>query len=1320
MNNGLLFLGALLVAILAALFAVPNFVDWNSYRGVFEEEASKVLGREVRVGGSVNLKFLPVPYVRFEKVRIANLTGQTGEPFVRADSFTMWLSGPALLRGVFEASQIELEKPVLTLSVDDKGIGNWTRLELRPGDLPFVPRDVALRAVQITDGAVSLYNAASERVATVDGIDGDLSADSLTGPFRFKGSVSWSGTEHDVKFATDVPGSDGAFALKLAARADRSPSVFMLDGRVSNLNDKTTFKGRWTGKIQVPGVDKGPTIGKGPPLLDLKSDVTADGLGAKIRNLALTLDNAAAPQTIAGSAVATWTASPRLDLVLNSKWLDIDWLAGAGQGSASFAKLQQLALGLMQSVAGETTASAKINLEQVKIGGENAGGLSVDADRQGSVTHLKTFKISLPGGSRLDLAGDLKTRRGKFSFAGNGFIGGSSFGRFKAWADKSGIPLDIDADGPYSAAGKLDIDDKRFFLTAASGDISGRALAGEFKITHDDRERLDVTLQAEDLDTHQVFPKIAAALGSEFRKALGLAPKADDAQSEKELPADVRLRIIAGRLTNGNDTYRNIDISFAKDGRKMTLPVAKVTTESGLTIGLEGGVQMRDSGPVGSVAYDVVGSTPDAMHDLVRKAGLLGIIGEEHLTGLKDGKIAGLVQIGLRAPKTTDVTFNGVLNGSPLNGRAEFDGGFESWRSQPSRLIATLDAPTRSSLLGTLGRATNDNEEAAQPTRLSVLAAGTLASGSVAQSEISSKDFDMRFQGLAQWPDRSDLALNGSVDIKADEATDPLALAGISLAVGADGVAARGALDVRRDRGVWSIAARNFAFGASKFSCDVTITSEAGATRIGGTLAADRVVVPGLLAALSDPAAPATPNTNANRKDEAPEATPIWPEGLFDFAPLGSTNATLKVAFKSLVLRDRLATGDGKMTVTLAPGKLMISDLTAAAAGGRLSGQASLQKVSNGVALTSDLKVDKAELSAVNAGGKGFASANLHAEARAQSAAGLFAVMAGSGTLKLVDADISGPSPSTAAEVVDNVLNGKIQNDPQVIAGELVSAAGTSKMPLGNRDFPISLSDGSLKLGKIDFQNADGKVEGAATADLTTFDMSASFQLTSVVRPLPPPAIPLPNRKPVAPKGPLPAAIVLYDGQLGDLKSITVSADVGDLQRELIVRQMERNVEELEQARRADEERVRLEKERKKKEAAERAAAQAKAMQQLPPVIPESAGTANSPAGANGARPDGTSDQPMNSQGPANSSDAAPGNTVLTPKISIEPLPPSETPNGQQSDAGPVIAIDPQTGLPVANPTPVAKPTVVRPSPAKAAQRRTSSDEVMRTLRGLP
>jgi len=1342
MNNGLLYFGGLLVVVLSALFAVPNFVDWNGYRGVFEEEASKVLGRDVRVGGSVNLKLLPVPYVRFEKVRIANLTGQTGEPFVRAESFTMWLSGPALLRGVLEASQIELDKPVLTLAVDDNGGGNWTNIELKPGDMPFVPRDVALRSVRLTEGAVAIYNAAAERVALLDGIDGELSADGLKGPFRFKGSVSWAGAAHDVKFATDIPAADGAFALKVSARGDNSPTVYMLDGRVSDLSNKPTFKGRWTGKLSIPGSETTTPPGKAAPLLDLTSDVTADPLGAKFEKLTLSLDDTAAPQTVTGSAVATWTASPRLDLSLQSKWLDIDRLAGAGQGSASFEKLKQLTGGLMQSVAGDSTATAKINLEQVKVGGENAGGLSVDAVRQGNVTHLKTFKVSLPGGSRLDLAGDLKNNAGKFSFAGNAFIGGSSFGRLKAWAEKSGVPIDFNADGSYSAAGKLEVDEAHFALTDASGDLSGRALAGELKILRGDRQQTDLTLQAADLDTREVFPKIAAALSSEFRRSLGLK-KVEGAEDPRAvLPGDVRLRLIASRLTDGETTYRDVDVSFVIEGRDVKLPVAKLTTQSGLSIELEGRVETGDSGPAGTFAFDLVGTTPDAMRDLVSKAGLVTVLGEDRFKGLKEGKIAGLIRLGLRAPAATDVTFDGTLNGANLNGTAEFDGGLAGWRSRPSRIRTALDAPSLSSLLMTLGRAPVSEGQAAQPARASLVTAGVIDTDAKTRADISSPDFNMSFNGHTKWPDNANLALGGTLELKAAQFADALAAAGVSLPSGADNVAARGSLEIGRTGDDWTIAAQGFSLGTSTLAGNLTVRPDAGTMRIDGKIETDRVAFQSLLSAVTDarPELPSSAATDA-ANDAAADAQPIWPEGLFNFAAVGNTNATLDIAFKSLELSGGLAAHDGKMTLTLAPGKLAMSDLNAVAAGGQLIGNAGLEKASNGVAFTSTLKLDQAKLSTVSAAGKGTATIDLHAEARAQSPAGLVAVMTGAGTAKLANAEIPGPSTATVALLVDDVLGGKLQNEQRAISAGLAGALNSSKMAIGNRELAMSISDGSIKLETLALDSADGQVEGNVTADLATLGMNAAFQLTSAVRPLPPPAIPLANWTPPAPKGTLPAVVVLYDAQLDNLAGVAVKTDVASLQRELVVRQMERNVQELEQSRRVDEERVRLEKERRKKLAADRAAAieaaKKKEMERLPPVVPESAGTANTsaqPPGASSAAPPKprppaaagantqTSDPPgqQEPQDAAKPADAGAGNTVLTPKISIEPIAPESGAGGEPNSATGAVVIDPETGLPVPKPEPAVRPSTGRSTGAAQRQpRRTSSDEVMKSLGGF-
>src|SRR5688572_1944216 len=154
MNNALLYLGGILITALAVLFAVPRFIDWNSYRGVFEEEATRILGREVRVGGDVNLRLLPAPFVSFEKLRISDVGDDGGNSIIRAESFTMWLSVPPLLRGVLEAHKVELKRPVINLATNAEGTGNWRTLAITPGSFAFAPKEVALQAVSITDGAV--------------------------------------------------------------------------------------------------------------------------------------------------------------------------------------------------------------------------------------------------------------------------------------------------------------------------------------------------------------------------------------------------------------------------------------------------------------------------------------------------------------------------------------------------------------------------------------------------------------------------------------------------------------------------------------------------------------------------------------------------------------------------------------------------------------------------------------------------------------------------------------------------------------------------------------------------------------------------------------------------------------------------------------------------------------------------------------------------------------------------------------------------------------------------------------------------------------
>jgi len=87
-NSFLLALTAVLIVVLSALFAAPLFIDWNDYRPVFETQASKLLGRDVKVGGKVHLVVLPAPELRFDDVKVADEKGSFEQPLLEARSIS--------------------------------------------------------------------------------------------------------------------------------------------------------------------------------------------------------------------------------------------------------------------------------------------------------------------------------------------------------------------------------------------------------------------------------------------------------------------------------------------------------------------------------------------------------------------------------------------------------------------------------------------------------------------------------------------------------------------------------------------------------------------------------------------------------------------------------------------------------------------------------------------------------------------------------------------------------------------------------------------------------------------------------------------------------------------------------------------------------------------------------------------------------------------------------------------------------------------------------------------------------------------------------
>ena len=159
----------------------------------------------------------------------------------------MLLSVPPLLRGVLEARQLEIDQPHIRLRFDEKGGGNWQTLDVREQEFAFVPSDIALQSALIRDGQIVLETPTGSTITRIAGIEGELTAGALRGPYKFTGSAQLAGTEYQLRFATGTADPDGSVQIQAAATAEKSRTKHTVQGRLSNLDGAP----RVTGKLQT-------------------------------------------------------------------------------------------------------------------------------------------------------------------------------------------------------------------------------------------------------------------------------------------------------------------------------------------------------------------------------------------------------------------------------------------------------------------------------------------------------------------------------------------------------------------------------------------------------------------------------------------------------------------------------------------------------------------------------------------------------------------------------------------------------------------------------------------------------------------------------------------------------------------------------------------------------------------------------------------------------------------------------------------------------------------------------------------------------------
>lgn len=116
-----------LVALVAGGIGVVAAVyDWNDARGWLAEQASKAIGREVRIDGDLHVGLGDPIRIHVEGIKVANEPWGEEPNFAELDALDAQLRLWPLLRGDIEFPEIRLTRPKLAMEKNGEGANNWT------------------------------------------------------------------------------------------------------------------------------------------------------------------------------------------------------------------------------------------------------------------------------------------------------------------------------------------------------------------------------------------------------------------------------------------------------------------------------------------------------------------------------------------------------------------------------------------------------------------------------------------------------------------------------------------------------------------------------------------------------------------------------------------------------------------------------------------------------------------------------------------------------------------------------------------------------------------------------------------------------------------------------------------------------------------------------------------------------------------------------------------------------------------------------------------------------------------------------------------
>lgn len=1052
------------------------------------------------VAGDVDLVLLPVPIVTFNDVRIGD---REGESMMTVQRFSARLEIPPLASGDVQFDEIELDRPRLTVNVDDSGQLDWA---LGPGTLPTVNLAIGLQSVTVTNGYLAFTDGRSGVHAELANINTSrVTARSLVGPWIIEGTASTGGVPLAFRVSTSALQGD---VLRVTADLDVGGALPLTgaihgDGSVAMTEGQLAYSGSFRHQqFSTPGDEETPRA----LLATASGRFVLTSAGLSVSEFVWAPETGDATQEFTGAGVISFGTAAGFDVRLATRQIDVDRLIGSVPSApVPLGKaLDRLILVPPALPALPIDGHVELSVPSMVLAGSVVKDLLLSADHANGAWFIDDVEASLPGQSTLRASGTLAIQPALF------FTGALEIETEQPenWADwvfgpHGGTPLR--SIGHLSLQANAEAGSGSLKLTEVEAVVDGKPVRGAAEWERQERgARLEVSAAAASLPVEVVQGLAAlrevrlAGPGSEVAE-VAVALKVDEVTTAEGAPLG------------------SLDIDAALSRSSLRLNHITVGDFAGGTLFVSGTIEEPFGAQTGTLTARLDATDLDTLSSFMR----ILAPGEPISARLADGAavlspahLSATFEVG--EEPGVSIHLAGTLASTDLDGTFKLVGAgrdplatLAAWREAEWTATLAVDSPDAERLaeqagfeivsiadfsLGTLRLSDGAAALSAAGPATLALAGGGRPNGTLAGSlKGTFAGVDLDLTGEITLLEGQTPAASIDLGVTSEDIDPLLMLAGLALPGTGLGTPLRLHSQLTLSDGAARLEIGSAELADSAVTGAVTARGEADGWRLDGAIGLDRLDLNWLVALeLGTPIEAGGAVVEGSVWSADAIGPPLSPrlrgELTVDAAHLFASGSDLAVDAAALVLHFQ-------------PDALAAELKTGTAFGTSISGTLTVRNSGGDAALSGSLAMTGADLAAMSwrdgaaPVADGLVDLAFDFETTGRSVAGLWSNLAGGGTLGIRDATFQGVGASVFDGIIGTSDAGTVFTEEQLVDTVTGSFAG-AEISVAEASATFTIIGGTLEAANIAVDLGELDAAGDLNIDFNALTLDSLWQLS--------------------------------------------------------------------------------------------------------------------------------------------------------------------------------------------------------------------------------